>query len=328
MSGGLPPGAVSPFAGVRVVVVGSAMVDQITYCRRVPEEGETLRADRHVQGFGGKGANQALMAARLGATVTFVGCIGDDASGAATIDNLASHGVDTSAVSVVAGSATGVAPIWVDESGANRILIAGGANDALEAGRVAAALDGLGWEPDVIIAQLETPQDAVAAGLAWGLAHGAHTVLNPAPAAPIDAELSSAAEWLVANESEFAALFGVVPDITAVADAVSRGGHRIVVTLGADGAIFADGEASGHITAPAVVPVDTTGAGDAFVGAFGVALGAGLRAADAVHLGCAAGALSVTAPGTQTSLPSLRDVLQVLPQTTTMKSINSDWSPR
>ena len=183
-------------------------VDQITYCRRVPDEGETLVADRYEQGFGGKGANQAVMAARLGARVSFVGCVGDDALGAETVANLTANGVDTTGIRVVAETATGVAPIWVDEHGANRILIAPGANNALDATHVRSALDALDRPPDVVVAQLETPQSATAAAFAWAAEHEVVTVLNPAPAATILPEVLEHTTWLVPNEPEFELLFG------------------------------------------------------------------------------------------------------------------------
>ena len=190
-----------------ILVIGSMMIDQITYCERVPEEGETLVADRYEQGFGGKGANQAVMAARLGAPVALVGCVGDDDLGRATVANLEANEIDASGVKTIAGCATGVAPIWVDGSGANRILIAPGANDAVDAGTVAG---GFASRDDVavVLAQLETPQ--AASGEAFRLARqrGAVTILNPAPAAAIDDELLDVTDWLIPNESEYQLLFG------------------------------------------------------------------------------------------------------------------------
>lgn len=292
-----------------VVVVGSTMVDQIAYCDRVPAEGETRRAHRYAQGFGGKGANQAVMAARLGADVAFVGCVGDDAIGRATIDNLAAFGVDTSGVSVISGQSTGVAPIWVDATGSNRILVATGANDALDADRVLEALERRSTNaPVLVLAQLETPQSGSAAAFEWARRVGAVTVLNPAPAAPLERGLARAADWLVPNESEFSALFGAVADHSTI-DAARGGGHRMVVTLGSNGALVG-ASSSDHVACRAAVDVvDTTGAGDAFVGAFCVGLAAGLNPTDAARLGCAAGTLSVGAPGTQTSFPDVDAVL-------------------
>lgn len=299
------------FSGVEVVVVGSTMVDQIAYCDRVPADGETRRAHRYAQGFGGKGANQAVMAARLGANVAFIGCVGDDDMGRATIDNLAGHGVDTSGTSVITGSPSGVAPIWVDDSGANRVLIAPGANDALDVDRVVAALDRRTTRPHVVLAQLETPQPATAAAFSWASAMGVCTVLNPAPAAAIEAAVLGAADWLIPNETEFLALYGVVADRSAVADASRRGRHGIVVTLGSEGAIVSDGTSADHVAGQLVDVVDTTGAGDAFAGAFCVGLAAGLSPTSAAGLGCAAATLSVGRAGTQASFPNLDAVLAV-----------------
>ncbi len=303
-------GAATRFADVHLVVVGSMNVDQITYCQRVPDEGETLVADRYEQGFGGKGANQAVMAARLGAAVSFVGCVGDDALGSATIENFKAHGVDTVGVRVVHGTATGVAPIWVDGHGSNRILIAPGANDALDEAHVLAALGTLERRPDLVLAQLETPQAATAAAFAWAGGVGVPTVLNPAPAAPLGPELLANATWLIPNESEFTLLFGARPDAESVTAAA--GGQRLVVTLGADGAFVSDTGASQRVPARAVDAVDTTGAGDAFVGAFCVGLAAGLSPIAAAHLASIAGGLSVERRGTQTSFPDLDAVLRAV----------------
>lgn len=299
------------FRHAQVVVVGSTMVDQIAYCDRMPADGETRRAHHYAQGFGGKGANQAVMAARLGAEVAFIGCVGDDPIGPATIDNLASYRVDTSGVSVITGGPSGVARIWVDDTGANRILIAPGANDALDADRVIAALDRRSQVPSVILAQLETPQPATAAAFAWAARAGAATVLNPAPASVIEPALLGGADWLIPNESEFLALVGCAASEESVGDAARRYGNRFIVTLGSDGAILSDGTTTEHIAAPVAEVVDSTGAGDAFVGAFCVGVAAGLAPTDAARLGCAAGTLSVGRAGTQTSFPTVDDVLEV-----------------
>jgi ribokinase len=293
------------FGSVELVVVGSMNVDQFTYCRRLPADGETLVADRYVQGFGGKGANQAVMAARLGARVTMIGCLGDDELGDATIANFGQMGVDATAVVRVAGVSSGVAPIWVDAEGTNRILIVPGANGTLTPDQVTAAL--AGRRADAVVAQLETPQAATAAAFAWARDAGALTVLNPAPAAAVEPAVLELVDWLVANESEFALLSGSDPDADSVAAAASDWQCGVVVTLGAAGALFATTtpqRSTSVVAAPEVTAVDTTGAGDAFVGTFAVALAAGLDAPEAVRLGCAAGALSVQRPGTQPSFPT------------------------
>ena len=297
-----------PFDTVDLVVVGSMNVDQVTYCRRFPADGETLVADRFAQGFGGKGANQAVMAARLGARVAMIGCLGDDDLGDATLANFATAGVETAGVARVPGSSSGVAPIWVDASGANRILIVPGANAALTADHVRDAL--AGRRADVVVAQLETPQAATAAAFEWARAVGARAVFNSAPAAPVEPAVLQSVDWVVANESEFTLLFGSEPTTTAIPDAASAWGCGVVVTLGAAGAIVAPpAETASVVAAPSAEAVDTTGAGDAFVGTFAVALAAGSRPLDAVRLGCTAGALSVQRAGTQTSFPTAAELL-------------------
>ena len=205
-----------------IVVVGSMMIDQITYCQRVPEEGETLVADRYEQGFGGKGANQAVMAARLGAPVALVGCVGDDDLGRATVANLEGHGIDTSHVSAVADGVTGVAPIWVDGHGANRILVAPGANDAVDSGAVTQGFvdrDGVA----VVLAQLETPQSASAEAFRLARQRGAVTILNPAPAAALDESLLAVTDWLIPNETEYELLFGRPPVSDEIAAEAAHG---------------------------------------------------------------------------------------------------------
>jgi ribokinase len=296
------------FDSVELVVVGSMNVDQLTYCTRFPADGETLVATRYAQGFGGKGANQAVMAARLGAHVAMIGCLGDDDLGDVTIANFDQFGVDTTAVRRIAGVSSGVAPIWVDAAGTNRILIVPGANGALTAEHVTGALSGR--RADVVVAQLETPQAATAAAFTWARASSATTVLNSAPAAPVEAAVLAQVDWLIANESEFALLFGTDPGPSDIGAAAAASRCGIVVTLGAAGAVVASpGEPATSVPAPSVTAVDTTGAGDAFVGTFAVALAAGSPPDEAVRLGCAAGALSVQRPGTQTSFPTGAEVL-------------------
>ncbi len=290
-----------------ILVVGSMMIDQITYCARVPDEGETLVADRYEQGFGGKGANQAVMAARLGAPVALVGCVGDDDLGRATVANLEANEIDASGVATVAGVATGVAPIWVDGSGANRILIARGANDAVDTGTVAGGFPSR--DVAVVLAQLETPQ--VASGEAFRLARqrGAVTILNPAPAAALDDELLDVTDWLIPNENEYEVIFGCPPDPDVVAAEAADRPYGIVITLGAGGAIVSHDATTAHVSALAADPVvDTTGAGDAFVGAFATGLAVGLDPVDAAQLGCVAGSLSVRRAGTQRSFPSRGEI--------------------
>ena len=287
-----------------VVVVGSANVDLVAYVDRAPEAGETVLGSRFVVNMGGKGANQAVMAARLGADVAFVGCVGDDPYGREIRDALAGEGIDVDAVAVVPGS-SGVAPIWVDRHGTNRIVVVPGANAALTADRAAAAVTAaVTGDATVVVGQLEVPPEATAAAFAAARARGATTVLNPAPALPVGDELLSRCDWVIPNEPEFGRLTGSDPaDDDAVAAYAARLPAGVVVTRGAAGAVVCAGPGAApvRVAAPAVEAVDTTGAGDAFVGAFAVALARGDHPVTAATLACRCAALSVTHPGTQDS---------------------------
>jgi ribokinase len=288
----------------RIAVVGSTMIDLIAYAPRTPAAGETIVGDDFRMGFGGKGANQSVMARLLGADVAMVNALGDDIFGDMTVRNFADLGVDTTHVHRVPGS-SGVAPIWVEPDGTNRIIVVPGANGAMTTEAVTAAITALA-PLDVVIGQLEIPQAATAAAFAAARARGAVTVLNPAPAADLGADLLAAADWLIPNESEFARLSGASAEATdaeMVAFAVATG-SRVVVTLGARGAALlgADGVVR-RVPAPAVRAVDTTGAGDAFIGAFAYGLARGLGDEAAVALGIRCATDSVLRPGTQSSFP-------------------------
>ncbi|MBC8365180.1 MAG: ribokinase [Actinobacteria bacterium] len=281
------------------------MIDLVAYTQRVPEAGETIVGDRFQMGFGGKGANQAVMASLVGAGVTMAGAVGDDSYGQMALQNLGSFGIDTGHVHVVPG-ASGVAPIWVEPDGTNRIIIVPGANEGLTA---AMAVDAVGSIADlsVVVGQLEVPQAATAAAFAEAVRRGVPTVLNPAPAAALEPDLLGVTDWLIPNEVEFSVLAGgAQPDDDAALVACSQHtGARLLVTLGGDGValVEVDGTVS-RFPADLVEPVDTTGAGDAFVGAFVAGLASGLDEMAAVRLGMACAGESVTRPGTQTSFPS------------------------
>ena len=287
-----------------IVVVGSANIDLVVYVRRVPRSGETLVGERFQMGFGGKGANQAVMARLLGAEVVMVGCLGDDAYGDMTLDNFAGFGIDTSSVYRVPG-ASGVAPIWVERDGSNRIIIIPGANHELTADQAARSVRQTSGAA-VVVGQLEIPQEVTAAAFAAARETGATTVLNPAPAASLTADILESSDWLIPNEVEFETLAGEPPDSDhTIAGFARETATRLVVTLGEDGAALVSPglDCVTRIPSPRVDPVDTTGAGDAFVGAFVFGLASGLGERDAVRLGNACAADSVTRPGTQSSFP-------------------------
>jgi ribokinase len=287
-----------------IAVVGSLNIDLVAYTGRVPGAGETVIGDKFVMGFGGKGANQAVMAARLGARVSMVGALGSDVYAGMTVDNLIEQGVDAANVARVEGS-SGVAPIWVEPDGTNRIIVVPGANDAVDPSVAADAvrsLDGVA----VVIGQVEIPQRVTAAGFRAARDVGATTILNPAPAATLDADLLEAADWLIPNEHELAILAGLdsfdPSDDAGLLAFASSIRPRLLVTLGSRGAalVTASGEVE-RVPAVPVKAVDTTGAGDAFVGAFAFGLAAGLDELRAVRLGIACASDSVTRTGTQSS---------------------------
>lgn len=288
-----------------VVVVGSTMIDMIAYVERAPSAGETVVGQRFVTGFGGKGANQAVSARRFGATVHMVNAVGTDAFGAETLQNFEREGVDTRHVTKAEG-ASGVAPIWVEPDGTNRIIVIPGANHAMTEQQAVDAIAAIG-DIAVVIGQLEIPQQVTAAAFEAARERGAITVLNPAPFAPIDARLLAAADWLVPNEVEFAGLHpeGQLPDDNTMLQLPTDA--KLLVTLGGAGAALVEDGFVQRIPAPEVRAIDTTGAGDCFVGAFAYALAAGHPAHAAVKLGVAAASLSVTRPGTQTSFPSAEE---------------------
>lgn len=304
-----------------IVVVGSTMIDMITYAERAPAAGETLIGERFAQGFGGKGANQAVLAARLGAAVTMVTCVGIDSLGDATVENFRRERIDVQHLTRTDRASSGVAPIWVERDGTNRIICVPGANHEMTEEQASTAVLAPP-QVDGVVGQLEVPQAVTAAGFRAAKKRGAFTVLNPAPASALDPGLVEVTDWLVPNEAELVELarFYRVSEDGApehLAPAVARvTGTRVAVTMGSRGAaVCEDGSTAVHIAAPRVEAVDTTGAGDAFVGAFVFGLAQGRSATDAARLGCACASASVTRHGTQTSYPTSEEVASLLRQT-------------
>jgi ribokinase len=302
-----------------ILVVGSTMIDLVAYADRLPDDGETVVGTSFHSGFGGKGANQAVMAGRLGADVAMVAAVGDDDYGTSTLANFTSEGIATEHVVRVSGS-SGVAPIWVDGRGANRIIIVAGANLLVRAEQAEAAV--AARRPSVVMGQFEIPQAVTAAGFAAARGIGATTILNPAPAAAIQPDLLAVTDWLVPNETEFALIAGdplaqdVGEEDRQIAAFAERVGVSVVVTLGERGAAVAPvGGTVTRVPASVVEAVDTTGAGDAFVAGFGVGLAMGYEPIAAARLGCTAASDSVTRVGTQLSYPDharARDLLAAL----------------
>lgn len=296
----------------RICVVGSSIIDLVSYAPRLPKLGETLPGSRFATGFGGKGANQAAMAALLGADVRMISKVGDDTFGRDYLANFATLGIDAAHVSRSTTASTGVAPIWVDEStGANAIIVVLGANDELSVADVAAAEAAI-TEADVLIGQWEVPIACVVVAFRIARAHGVRTVFNPAPArGALPAEIYALVDVFCPNESETELLTGM--SVATLADVelaartlLARGPSTVVVTLGERGALAVDAEGAMHHTAPNVHAVDTTGAGDAFVGALATMLAAGRSVNDAVTVAIELASESVQHLGTQKSYPDRR----------------------
>jgi len=293
----------------RIAVIGSNMVDLVTYVNRMPVRGETVEAPSFEMGHGGKGANQAVAAAKLGASVVMVTAVGDDMFADKTIQNLASLGVDTTYVKRVAGKSSGVATIMVEPSGENSILIVKGANSDLSPADVEGAAEAL-KTCDLILLQLEVPLETVYAAIAFGKRNGIRTVLNPAPATPeLDPERLRDVSFFIPNETELAILTGLpVGTDQEIGDAarslVAKGVETVIVTLGARGALLTTRNSVSRIAPVRVEPVDTTGAGDAFVGSFARYFAGGLSPEAALAKAALYAADSVTRRGTQKAYAS------------------------
>jgi ribokinase len=296
----------------KIGVVGSNMVDLITYVNRMPGPGETLEAPAFEMGCGGKGANQAVAAARLGADVMMVTRVGDDVFGDNTIRNLESFGVDTRHVVKVAGKSSGVAPIFVEQSGENSILIVKGANADLlpaEVDKAAADLKQCG----LILMQMEVPVETVYHTIELAAQNGIETILNPAPAAAnLDPERIRQVTFLVPNETELALLSGLPTEtdeaiITAARSLIARGIRTVIVTLGGRGARMITADEIVNIEPVKVTPKDTTGAGDAFIGSFARFYAETGEVVSSLKKASLYAAHSITRPGTQKAYASIEE---------------------
>lgn len=293
----------------RIAVVGSANVDLTTFTDRFPSPGETIFAREFHLGFGGKGANQAVAARLCGGDVSLVARVGDDLFGPATLDNFKSLGIDTTHVRITPSVSSGVAPIFVDTSGQNRILVVKGANDRLSPADIDAAAAVLATA-DFIVLQLEIPLDTVYHTLRFARAHNIRTILNPAPGQPLDSREISNADYLIPNETEAEAITGIAVEDLEGARAcgqrlLDHGQLRVIVTLGSNGALLASSDGTHHIAPFPVAAVDTTGAGDAFIGSLACFLARGFEEQEAISRSNLYAALSTLAVGTQKSFATL-----------------------
>ena len=289
-----------------IVVVGSAMMDLTAYADVLPEPGQTLAGQLFTTGFGGKGANQAVMAAHCGAQVHFIGKLGDDVFGKAIADNFVKVGINSQFVET-STTPNGVAHIWVDGKGENRIIIIPGANHEIETAKAVEAINSI-QNLEIVVAQCEIKQEVTLATFRAAKARGCTTILNPAPYQEISAELLDLCDWIIPNETEFRELHGSLPASDEILKTF-RPGKNSIVTLGSKGAVFvsADGQIH-HAPAAQVTAVDTTGAGDAFVGSFAFALASGQDPVMAMKFGIKIASLTVTRKGAQSSYPDQTEI--------------------
>jgi ribokinase len=288
-----------------IAVVGSANVDLTTFTDAFPRPGETIFGASFDLGFGGKGANQAVAARLCGADVSMVARVGNDLFGPATIENFEKLGIHADHVRIVEGVGSGVAPIFVEKSGQNRIIVVKGANDRLLPRDVDAAAPVL-ERADCIVLQFEIPLETVYHTIAFAHRHGIRCILNPAPGQPVDMKRVAHLDYFVPNETEAEAVTGI--HVAGVGDAkrcaaklLEAGIRRVIVTLGANGSLLAGADGMQHVPAFEVETVDSTGAGDAFIGSFAVFLAEGVAEREAVARANLYAGLSTTGVGTQKS---------------------------
>lgn len=297
-----------------ISVVGSLNMDLMARVTRLPEPGETVLAREFQRSPGAKGANQAVAAARAGSAVEMVGRVGDDLYGRELLESLSSAGVVTRHVRTDAQQPTGLALIAVDEQGQNEIVVVPGANAALTPEDVDAAADAISASA-IVLLQLEIPLPTVSRAVSLARQAGSTIVLNPSPARPLNPAFLECIDLLVLNAREVAQLSGVGPPIEPAEAArllVDGGVEAVVVTLGAEGAVIVSSEGETDVPAFPVEPVDTTGAGDAFLGNLAHALESGGSLPEAARFASAAAAASVLRPGAQPSLPTLAQTQAIL----------------
>jgi len=283
----------------KICVIGSSNIDQIAYTQNIPTDGETLFGDSFQMGFGGKGANQAVMAGLLGADVYMITCLGDDVYKEMTITNYQANNVNTDHIQMVRGS-SGVAPIWVDATGQNRIIVIPGANNEIDATKAISSMEEIG-DIAVLVGQCEIPMDVNHEVFKYARSNSIITIFNPAPATTLDKEFLNHISWLIPNENEFKLISGMEPNNENFMKFKKEVPCNLIVTLGEKGAVLVEEDGTKYFEAPTVEAVDTTGAGDSFIGTFAYELSEENSPEECIKKAVAKASQSVTKKGTQSS---------------------------
>ena len=283
----------------KICVIGSSNIDQIAYTKNIPADGETLFGDSFQMGFGGKGANQAVMAGLLGADVYMITCLGDDVYKEMTINNYEANNVNTDHIQLVKG-ASGVAPIWVDATGQNRIIVIPGANNEIDAQKAISSIEAIG-NISVLVGQCEIPMEVNHEVFQYAKSNSITTIFNPAPAKKLEREFLENISWLIPNENEFELISGMEPNDDNFLKFNEEIPCNLIVTLGEKGAVLVDENKTHYFDAPSVNAIDTTGAGDSFIGTFAYELSESNSPESCIKKAVEKASQSVTKKGTQSS---------------------------
>ena len=283
----------------KICVIGSSNIDQIAYTKNIPADGETLFGDSFQMGFGGKGANQAVMAGLLGADVYMITCLGDDVYKEMTINNYEANNVNTDYIQLVKG-ASGVAPIWVDATGQNRIIVIPGANNEIDAQKAISSIEAIG-NISVLVGQCEIPMEVNHEVFQYAKSNSVTTIFNPAPAKKLEREFLEHISWLIPNENEFELISGMEPNDDNFLKFNEEIPCNLIVTLGEKGAVLVDENKTHYFDAPSVNAIDTTGAGDSFIGTFAYELSESNSPESCIKKAVEKASQSVTKKGTQSS---------------------------
>ena len=283
----------------KICVIGSSNIDQIAYTKNIPADGETLFGDSFQMGFGGKGANQAVMAGLLGADVYMITCLGDDVYKEMTINNYEANNVNTDHIQLVKG-ASGVAPIWVDATGQNRIIVIPGANNEIDAQKAISSIEAI-ENISVLVGQCEIPMEVNHKVFQYAKSNSVTTIFNPAPAKKLEREFLEHISWLIPNENEFELISGMEPNDDNFLKFNEEIPCNLIVTLGEKGAVLVDENKTHYFDAPSVNAIDTTGAGDSFIGTFAYELSESNSPESCIKKAVEKASQSVTKKGTQSS---------------------------